>query len=177
MLQVDSVAKLPLFTAPQTKAPGDFAWFVYGSSLDFDAFGAWCKEHGYVLPELSRASPATLPGWRLAFNVRSSFWGGTVSSLVEDAAGAVHGLLLPLPAEALGFVRHKEGVLSGLFEEKQGVAKTPAGTDSACLFYVAVPARTVPEERPAARFLETLIKGARERGLPADWISSLEARR
>ncbi len=162
------MAKLPVFSAPQTTAPSGFTWFVYGSSLDFDALAAWCRDHGYVVPDLSQAKPAKLAGWRIAFNVRSNFWGGVVASLVEDASSSVEGVAIPLPPEALGFVRHKEGVLSGLFEEKKQDGLT---------FYVAAPSRTVPEEKPAPRFLETIVKGAKDRGLSAEWIASLERAR
>lgn len=162
------MAKLPVFSAPQTTAQAGFDWFVYGSSLDFDALASWCKEHGYAVPDLSRAKPAELAGWRLAFNVRSNFWGGVVASMLPDPNSSVEGVVIPLPAEALGFVRHKEGVLSGLFEEKK---------DGAMHFYTAASSRTVPEEKPAPRFLDTIVKGARDRGLSPEWIAKLEAMR
>ena len=165
--------KLPIFTAPQTKASDGFNWFVYGSTLDFDAFAEWCAQHGYQLPDLAAAKPARLPGWRLAFNVRSNFWGGVVASLVEDPASSVEGVVIPLAAESLGFVRHKEGVVSGLFEER--AAKGEAGGASVdCKVFVAAPARTVPEGAPAPRFVQTILKGARDRGLSPEWIATLE---
>ena len=169
------MAKLPQFNAPQATANGDFAWFAYGSTLDFDAFRSWCSEHGYRMPDLATIRPARLPGWRLAFNVRSNFWGGVVGSVVPDEKGVVEGVLIPLPADSLGFVRHKEGVNSGLFEERDAVCEVD-GEKKACRVYVAAPARVVPEAPPAPRFLATLIKGAKERGLSKEWVESLEKR-
>lgn len=168
--------KLPMFTAPQTKGEGDFLWFVYGSTLDFDALRHWCGEHGYRLPDVENAKPARLPGWRLAFNVRSNFWGGAVASLVEDPPSGVEGIAIPVGAGGLGFVRHKEGVLSGLFEEREGTCEI-GGEKQPCRFYVANPARTVPEEKPAGRFLDTVLKGAKERGLSEAWQKTLESLR
>ncbi|HVO32087.1 MAG TPA: gamma-glutamylcyclotransferase [bacterium] len=168
--------KLPMFTAPQTKASDDFVWFVYGSSLDVDALKSWCAEHGYVAPDLATAKPAVLGGWRLAFNVRSNFWGGVVASLVEDPAGRVEGLAFRMPAPSMGFVRHKEGVVSGLFEERDARCSI-GGEETPCKVFVAAPARTVPEGAPAPRFLDTLIKGAKERGLSAEWVAALEKMR
>jgi len=167
--------KLPLFTAPQDAGAGDFRWFVYGSTLDFDALRAWCAEHGYHVPEVERAVPARLAGWKLVFNVASKFWGGRVASLVPAPDGVVEGVLLPLPGTALGFVRHKEGVLSGLFQEHEAVAETADGTRHPCRVYVASPDRVVAEGPPAERFLETLVKGARERGLSEAWIERLRS--
>ena len=164
---------LPQFNAPQATAPGDFTWFVYGSTLDFDAFTEWCGQHGYRMPDLATVKPARLPGWRIAFNVRSNFWGGVVASLVPHEGAVVEGVTIPLPKDSLGFVRHKEGVNSGLFDEKTVTCEVGAEKRE-CLVYVASPSRVVPETAPAPRFLATIAKGARERGLSADWIASLE---
>jgi cation transport regulator ChaC len=168
--------KLPLFNPPQVSTASDFHWFVYGSTLDFDAFTAWCGDHGYLLPDLTRARPATLRGWRLVFNVRSNFWGGAVGSLVEDPSSSVEGLAIPLPASALALVRHKEGVVSGLFEERTAHCELAEGHRVECKVFVANPARTVEEETPAPRFLQTMLKGARDRGLPSEWTSALQQR-
>jgi gamma-glutamylcyclotransferase len=167
------MAPLPQFNAPQATATADFAWFVYGSTLDFDAFQAWCEQHGYTLPDVKSVKPARLPGWRLAFNVRSNFWGGVVASVVPQDGSTVEGVLIPLKADALGFVRHKEGMMSGLFEEKTATCEV-GGEKKPCLVYTANPSRVVPESAPAPKFLATLVKGARERGLSAEWIAALE---
>lgn len=164
---------LPQFNAPQATAPGDFSWFVYGSTLDFDAFKEWCGQHGYRMPDLATVKPAKLSGWRLCFNVRSNFWGGVVASLVPQDGAHVEGVFIPLPADSLGFVHHKEGVNSGLFEERTVVCEVEGATRD-CRVYVAAASRVVPETAPAPRFLATIAKGARERGLSKEWIASLE---
>jgi hypothetical protein len=167
------MSKLPLFTAPQDAADGEFHWFVYGSSLDFEALAAWCGEHGYHVPDLSRAEPARLRGWRLAFNVPSRFWGGLAASLIADPASSVEGILIPVPGTALGFVRHREGVLSGLYQEHEATADSFAGASRPCRVYVAAPGRAVEPGAPAARYRETLLKGARARGLSDAWVETL----
>lgn len=167
------MAPLPQFNAPQATAGKDFTWFVYGSTLDFDAFRSWCEQHGYILPRIETVKPAKLRGWRLAFNVRSNFWGGVVASVVPHEGGVVEGVAIPLPATSLGFVRHKEGVNSGLFEEKTATCEVD-GESRECLVYAAAPSRVVPESAPAPAFLKTIVKGAKERGLSKEWIESLE---
>jgi len=152
-----------------------FHWFVYGSSLDRDAFARWAGEHGYRVPDFSTAIPARLDGWRLAFDVMSRFWGGAVASLVEAPGRAVEGLALPLPAEARGLVDHKEGAISGLYEPFEARATPLAGgAPIDVLAYRAAPARRLPSEQPPS---PALIKGARESGLGAHWVRSLEALR
>ena len=169
--------KLPLYTAPEAHAGAEFVWFAYGSSLDFDAFSAWGGEHGYRLPDSARVQPAVLRGWRLSWCVPSKFWGGVVASVVEGgAADQVEGIAWPMPASALGLVRHKEGVVSGLFEERGARCAVGSG-EIDCQLYVAATGRRVPEGSapPAQQFARTLVKGAKARGLSAAWIAELEA--
>jgi hypothetical protein len=159
-------------------ASAGFTWFIYGSSLDADAFARWAKEHGYRAPDLSRGVPARLAGYRLSFDVMSRFWGGATASLVEDPAGAVEGLALPMPADARGLVDHKEGAISGLYEPI-AVEVTPlaGGAPMAAVAYRAAASRRLPSEAPPARaFVETLVRGAQAVGLSADWVARLRAR-
>jgi hypothetical protein len=162
--------------AHEARAGAPFTWFIYGSSLDRRAFAAWASEHGYRMPDFSSAVAARLAGFRLAFDVRSRFWGGAVASLVAAQEGAVEGLALPMPGEARGLVDHKEGAISGLYEPFT-VEVTPlrGGAPLAAIAYRARADRRLPVEEPAApRFLETLLSGAREAGLSPEWIAALE---
>src|SRR5258706_8866541 len=68
-------------------ASAPFNWFIYGSSLDVEAFRAWAAEHGYAVPDFSRARAARLDGWRLAFDARSRFWGGAGACPWENPGG------------------------------------------------------------------------------------------
>jgi gamma-glutamylcyclotransferase len=161
--------------AHEARAGAPFVWFIYGSSLDRDAFAAWAGEHGYRLPDFSRAQPARLDGFRLAFDVQSRFWGGAVASLREERGEWVEGLALPMPGDARGLVDHKEGAISGLYEPF-AVEVTPldGGAPIAAVAYRA--ARTLDREtEPARAFLETLVKGARDSGLSPGWVARLAA--
>ena len=168
---------LPISAPGHQAARGpDFVWFVYGSSLDREAFRAWASEHGYPLPDASRAFAARLDGWRLCFDVASRYWGGAVGSLVPEAGRRVEGLALPMPGSARGLADHKEGAVSGLYRP-QPVEVTPlaGGPPVAAVAYCSSPERRLPaEERPAAAWLEAVIRGARSSDLSAGWIAELE---
>ena len=168
---------LPLVPPPAPGTPtAPFVYFAYGSSLDSDALAAWCAEHGYRVPDLTFAKPATLNGWRLAFNVRSRFWGGAVASLVADPKGRVEGVAIPLPGNAREFTRHKEGVLSGLYQEID-VKVVSGGTEAAAIAYMAAADRSLSaEEAPAPKFLEAMIRGSIAHGLSEKWIEALRSR-
>jgi hypothetical protein len=168
---------LPISGAAHQAPPGpDFTWFLYGSSLDREAFRAWAGEHGYALPDFSRAFPARLDGWRLSFDVVSRYWGGAVGSLTPAAAGRVEGLALPMPGEARGLAEHKEGAVSGLYRATPvSVVPLTGGEPLAALAYLASPDRRLPSEQPPApAWLESVIRGARSAGLSAGWVAELE---
>ena len=154
------------------RAGAPFVWFIYGSSLDRDAFAHWAGEHGYRVPDFAAARPAILHGFRLAFDVQSRFWGGAVASLREAPGESVEGLALPMPGDARGLVDHKEGAISGLYT--MFPVEVTAGNDHiAAVAYRA--ARPLDRELPPSRgFLETLVKGARASGLSASWIDRLQ---
>lgn len=160
----------------QAAAAADFLWFVYGSSLDREAFRAWAAEHGYSLPDASRAFPARLDGWRLAFDVASRYWGGAVASLVPEAGRSVEGLALPMPGAARGLADHKEGAVAGLYRPRPiEVMPLAGGPAVEALAYVSSPERRLPSEQPpAAAWLEAVIRGARSWGLSPGWIAELE---
>jgi len=165
--------------AHQASSGADFVWFVYGSSLDREAFRAWAAEHGYAVPDFSRAIPARLDGWRLSFDVASRYWGGAVGSLLPEPGGRVEGLALPMPGSARGLADHKEGAISGLYRPVEvQVVPLAGGEPLAASAWVASPDRRLPEEQPpSSAWLETVVRGARAGGLSAGWLAELERRR
>jgi len=158
------------------RAGAPFTWFIYGSSLDRDAFAAWAAEHGYRVPDFAAAWPARLEGHRLAFNVQSRFWGGATASLVAAPGQAVEGIALAMSGAERGLVDHKEGAISGLYAPfAVEVVPLAGGAPVPAVAYRA--ARPLDRELPPSpRFLETLVRGARAWGLSSAWVAQLSAR-
>ena len=153
----------------------DFVWFVYGSALDGEAFRAWAEGHGYPPPDLTRGFPARLHGWRLSFDVRSRAWAGAVASLLPAPGSFVEGLAVPMPGAARGLADHKEGAISGLYRPI-GVQVEPAagGPPVAAIAYLATDERRLAAEEPPAKgWMDVVIRGARARGLSAEWLAEL----
>jgi hypothetical protein len=163
--------------AHQAGPSAAFTWFVYGSSLDAEAFAAWAQDHGYRAPDLATARPARLRGWRLAFDAPSRMWGGPVASLVESAGDEVEGLALPMPGEARGLVDHKEGAVSGLYEAVPVTLETSTGPTPALAYRVSAARRLPAEGPPAPSYLDVMVRGARAVGLSPAWIARLESLR
>jgi hypothetical protein len=163
--------------AHQAGAGPGFTWFVYGSSLDAEAFAGWARDHGYRLPDFSAARPARLPGWRLAFDAPSRMWGGPVASLTEAPGDDVEGLAVPMPGEARGLVDHKEGAVSGLYEAVAVTLETAGGPVPALAFRVAEARRLAGDGPASPAYLDVMIRGARACRLSPAWIARLEALR
>jgi len=165
--------------AHEAGASGDFVWFVYGSSLDREAFAEWASAHGYRVPDLSAGRPARLSGFRLAFDTASRSWGGAVASLLPSAGDAVEGLAVPMPGSARGLVDHKEGAVSGLYEPLEVTLEPLAGGGPLrAVAYRTVPARRLPAEAaPSPRYLDVVLRGARASGLSPAWVARLESLR
>jgi hypothetical protein len=151
--------------AHEAPAGGDFTWFVYGSSLDASAFGAWARDHGYRAPDLSRGRPARLRDFRLVFDAPSRMWGGPVASLA------------PSPGDARGLVDHKEGAVSGLYEPFPVTLETDGGPVPAVAFRVSAARRLPADGPPSPGYLDVMLRGARASGLSPAWIARLEALR
>jgi gamma-glutamylcyclotransferase len=155
-----------------------FHWFIYGSSLDVDAFAAWAREHGHRVPDFTQAIPARLDGWRLAFDVRSRFWGGAVGSLLPAPGESVEGIALPLGDDARGLVDHKEGAVSGLYAAfAVEVVPLAGGPALSAIAYRAADDRRLPvEEAPARNWLEVVLRGAERFGLSDRYRQALKDR-
>lgn len=172
------MAALPIHgTAHEATAGTDFVWFVYGSSLDRQAFQAWAADHGYRVPDFAPARPARLRDFRLAFDVVSRAWGGAVASLAEAPGDFVEGLAVPMPGSGRGLSDHKEGAISGLYRAFPATLEpVGGGATIAALAYRASPDRRLPAEAaPAPAYLAALLRGARAAGLTPEWIARLEA--
>src|SRR5438105_14111447 len=103
-----------------------YRYFAYGSALSKRHIGEWAAEHGVDSRLFARGTPAVLRGYRLVFDVESRFWGGRVADLAEDKNGVVHGVLFEIPPPARDAVLRKEGVPTGLSQERDGSVQLPA---------------------------------------------------
>jgi gamma-glutamylcyclotransferase len=157
-------------------------YFAYGSALDRAHLTAWAQEHGHPADFLGEGLPAVLDDHALELTCASRYWGGGVGTLVPRVGAVVHGVLFELDEAALEIVRHKEGAVTGLFREI--TVEVQLGHDgddtptmqllSASAFVASAPPAQVA---PSARWLDSVIAGARAHGLPAAWIAELEAMR
>jgi hypothetical protein len=120
------------------------------------------------IPVLSQA-PARLDGHRLVFGTPGIPLFEPAFASLARAEDHVWGVLYDLSSRALGRLRTFEG--SAYVEVGVSVL---VGDESleARTFVSAAPHR---ERRPSRRYLRLILDGAREQGLPGDWVSRLES--
>ncbi len=139
------------------------SYFAYGANMS----RAVLARRG-IAPLSSE--PARLDGWRLRFShpgllpIEPAF-----ANLEPGAGDVVHGVLHTLRAGDLERLDRLEGA-EYLHEELTVVGAT--GEVRARAYRDPFP---VGGLRPSRRYLASLLTGAREHGLPADWLRALEA--
>jgi gamma-glutamylcyclotransferase len=124
---------------------------------------AWC-------PSLRVLGVAELPGHRLAFLRRSIRWGAGAVDIVPAPGRSVWGVLYELPL-GVGELDAKEG--AGFAYRRREVEVVLDGSSFAAFAYEVID-KEPAEVPPRPEYVELLVTGAREHGLPANYIAELE---
>ena len=149
-----------------------FHYFAYGSVLSLDHAREWCLSHGLDVEPFLAGRPARLDGYRLVFDVPSRYWAGLGANIEPSPGNHVEGVVFTLDDDVRLAVHRKEGVATGLYREESADVSFLDGVTRAFI-YRAEPTRRVAPGPASARYLESLIAGARERGLSVDWQAQL----
>jgi gamma-glutamylcyclotransferase (GGCT)/AIG2-like uncharacterized protein YtfP len=140
--------------------------FAYGSNLAEDQMGAWCPRYEFL-------GPARLDGFRLEFRRRSIRWEGGAADVVEAPGEAVWGALYELPEGELERLDRKEA--AGAAYRRREVRVDQGGELRSADVYEVIH-KEPSEPTPASGYRDAMLRGAAERGLPAQWRSHLERR-
>jgi cation transport regulator ChaC len=140
--------------------------FAYGSNLAEDHMGTWCPRYEFL-------GPARLDGFRLEFRRRSIRWRGGAADVVEAEGEAVWGALYELPDGELDQLDRKEA--AGDAYRHREVEVEHDGERRPAVVYEVID-KEPSEPTPAPAYAEAMLRGAAERGLPAQWRNHLEHR-
>lgn len=144
-------------------------YFGYGSNMDETAL----KAKG-VSPK--RSVPAILPEWRLRFNMAHFFrHEGGVGNIEHTGAGddAVHGMLHWCSDSDLAALDKLEARGIG-YDRIRVEVETPDGPEQTYT-YVGLPAYVDESCLPTRRYLNILVRGARQAGLDQTYVAGLAA--
>jgi gamma-glutamylcyclotransferase (GGCT)/AIG2-like uncharacterized protein YtfP len=129
--------------------------FAYGSNL--------ALEEGFL-------GVAVLPDHRLELNRRSIRWGGGVVDVVPAHGEHVWGAAYEVGDSAIEALDRKEG--AGLAYRRADVQIEIGGEPASAVAYVVIDKE--PDAPPATpAYAELVLRSARERGLPHDWLTVL----
>ncbi|HUI26490.1 MAG TPA: gamma-glutamylcyclotransferase [Candidatus Kryptonia bacterium] len=148
------------------------AWyFAYGSNMQRATFA------GRRGISFMRAEPARVGGWRLVFDKPPLFpVGESYANIVPDAGTEVLGVLYEVTADDLAHIDFTEGVPLGNYQRIEvPVTSLRPSSNSSQRAFTLTSERRDPQLQPSVRYMNLLIAGALEHGLPADYVDFLRA--
>jgi gamma-glutamylcyclotransferase len=138
-------------------------YFAYGSNMSSRQITPWC-------PAAIALGPAELPGHRLAFLRRSIRWQGGAADVVPAQGESVWGVLWELPL-GLGELDAKEA--AGNAYRRRSAEVLLDGEPRQAAVYEVISKE--PEElSPPREYIDAMLTGAREHGLPKNWLLRIE---
>lgn len=145
-----------------------FYYFGYGSNMHLTSLRAKGVE-----PLISER--ATLPGWKLAFNVKHFFKheGGVANILPASPSDAVQGVVHLCNDDALAKLDAAEAF--GFGYDRVQVSVQTANATSDATAYVGMPGLLDDTCKPSQRYLNILCAGADSAGLDANYCAVLRA--
>lgn len=143
-----------------------FLYFAYGSNL--------LKERIHINnPSAKMISVGKVEGYRLDFNHFSKRWKGAAATIVEDPSSYVYGVLWELANEDMPHLDKQEGVHQNIYRVMDVEVETDKGNHVPARSYQVI--RPLEDDRrPSYVYLDVIIRGAKENGLPEDYIKFLE---
>jgi gamma-glutamylcyclotransferase (GGCT)/AIG2-like uncharacterized protein YtfP len=145
--------------------PHSALYFAYGRNMGTRTMALACPGHRCL-------GAAELRDHRLAFTRRSLRTGTGVADILAAPGASVWGALYELGDAHLVAIDEKEG--NGWAYERRPV-RVIAGDSELEAFAYAVIAPDAEHVQPSREYLQALVEGARERGLPSDYVAALGA--
>jgi len=151
---------------PTTDGDGCTWYFAYGSNMQRATF------EGRRGMRPRQRTWGRLAGYRLCFDLPVGPGERGVANVVIDSAECVCGVLYLLTPEDLERLDRTEGVPNGYYRRVEVDVVDCDGVTVRAWTYASAFATT--GRKPSARYLGLLLEGAREHGLPGDYVARLE---
>ncbi|XP_013134627.1 PREDICTED: gamma-glutamylcyclotransferase-like [Papilio polytes] len=154
--------------------PHTFYYFAYGSNM-LD------RRIHLRNPTAEFYSPAVLKGYRLDFNLYVPSWRGAAATIVTDPGSSVWGAVWIIERKQMYRLDEQEGVHLRWYVPINVTVTTPQGRDLIARTYreiILLPKLSEgetlpPARRPSNTYLQVMILGAYEAGLPPQYIGYL----
>lgn len=143
-------------------------YFAFGSNMQTARVRDRC-------PSATPAEIARLRGHVLRFHKRSKDGSGKANALqTGQELDVVWGVLFEMTAADLSVLDKHEGRGKG-YERVPIVVVRQDGSEVTAWIYVATPDAIDDRLKPTAAYLRLVVEGAKEHGLPAQYVRMLEA--
>jgi gamma-glutamylcyclotransferase len=140
-------------------------YFAYGSNLHHAQLIERC---GQLSASDEPPRLVRLPNYRVAFNLDGG--DGEVYANIITPGNGVLGVIYRCNTAALA----KLDVYETGYDRLDVTVIDEQGSSLPAIAYVAQPECVTAERRPAAEYLQIILTGAREHGLPFDYIREIE---
>ncbi|KAK3597572.1 hypothetical protein CHS0354_018166 [Potamilus streckersoni] len=153
--------------------PGKFLYFAYGSNL--------LKERLKMLnPSAEFVTAAKLEDYELEFRSYGSDpmecrWKGAPASINQKRGSCVWGCVWELRNEHKETLDWQEGVHANVYNPLEVDVFSQDGQTLHCRTYMLSRSSDVFDARPSPQYLDIIIRGAQQNGLPADYIEKLKS--
>jgi AIG2 family protein len=146
-------------------------YFAYGSNMQSATL------RGRRGIDFQRALPARAAGWRLVFDKPPLLpVGQAFANIIREAGAEVLGVLYEVSEADLQRIDLTEGVMVGNYQRVEAtVTPLTAPPHAPLTAFTLTSDRRAPDLQPSHRYMELLIAGALEHGLPAEYIAFLRS--
>ena len=141
-------------------------YFAYGSNLDIDQ-----KERR--TGEIREARRACLPGYRITFDKLGGDRTGK-ANITPDDTHVVWGVAYLCSGEALTKMDDYEGVAGGHYRRESVQVRCESDETLDAVTYVAREQYVGSPRPPAPDYLQRIVRGARNHGLPEEYIREIQ---
>jgi oligopeptide transport system permease protein len=152
---------------PMPSCSGRKHYFAYGSNLKASQMQA-------RIGRVPAGSIARLPGYRLAFNTSDADQKEIFANIMPDDGNSVWGVIYECDEAELKKLDEYEDVDSGHYRRGPVMVVTPAQEHLEAMAYFACQDRLCGEGQPSARYSLKIVSGARQHGLPAEYVHRIE---
>ncbi|CAH1778687.1 unnamed protein product [Owenia fusiformis] len=148
------------------KMTDTFMYFAYGSNL-------LKKRLLLQNPSAVEVSTAKLRDYKLDFNGgQDGTWRGAGATIVKSPGDCVWGMVWMLHNSHKATLDDQEGVEAKIYEPIHIEVTSPEGEVFSCRSYHQIRPASA-DQRPSPQYKGVIIKGAKEIGLPADYLEFL----
>lgn len=145
----------------------DLWYFAYGSNLCRRIF----EERRGIAPR--ERVVGHIAGWRLCFDLPVGPGERGVANVVEMRDARVYGVGYLVTAAEAEILDRTEGVAVGYYARRGVEVIVTGGRTLAAFTYHSI--HGTSGRKPSSRYMGLILEGARENGLPCEWIQWLES--